>query len=67
MSKNFLPWLGVGLLAGIALFIIFPTNSGSSSVGSTEKTANVMVKNGVQYVTIDVKGGYKPKVSSIQS
>ena len=61
-----LPWLGVGLLAVIALFMIFPSSPDSSSVGTTEKTANVVVKNGTQYVTVDVKGGYKPKISTIQ-
>ncbi len=67
MNKTLLPWLGVGLLAVIALFIIFPSSPSSSPVGTTEKTANVVVKNGVQYVTVDVKGGYKPKTSTIQS
>jgi len=65
MNKSLLPWLGVGILAVIALFIIFPSNSSSSS-GTIEKTANVVVKNGIQYVTVDVKGGYKPKTSTIQ-
>lgn len=66
MNKSLLPWLGVGILAVVALFIIFPSNLSSSSSGTTEKTANVVVKNGIQYVTVDVKGGYKPKISTIQ-
>lgn len=66
MNKALLPWLGVGLLAVIALFIVFPSNSDSSFIGSTEKTANVVVKNGIQYVTVDVKGGYRPRTSTIQ-
>ncbi len=66
MNKSSLPWIGVGILAVIALFIIFPSNPNSSSSGATEKTANVVVKNGIQYVTVDVKGGYRPKTSTIQ-
>lgn len=66
MNKVLLPWLGVGLLVVIALFVIFPGDSSSPSPGTTEKTENVVVKNGIQYVTVDVKGGYKPKISTIQ-
>jgi plastocyanin domain-containing protein len=38
------------------------------SGGSGSKTAqNVEIKNGVQYITIDAKGGYSPKVSNAKA
>ena len=45
----------------VVMGIIFTGGSGS-------KTAqNVEIKNGVQYITIDAKGGYFPKVSSAKA
>ncbi len=66
MNKVFLPWIGVAILAIIGFFVIFPSSPSSSS-GSTTESANVVVKNGTQYVTVDVKGGYSPKISTIQA
>ena len=65
MNKAFLPWIGVAILAIIAFFVMFPSNTIAPSI-STTTSDNVVVKNGIQYVTVDVKGGYQPKTSTIQ-
>lgn len=53
MNKTVLLIISVGLI--IFMGIIF---SGDSS---SENKQNVEVKNGVQYITIDAKGGYSPR------
>lgn len=65
MGKAFLPWIGVAILAIIAFFVMFPNSASSPSI-STTTSDNVVVKNGIQYVMVDVKGGYQPKTSTIQ-
>ena len=47
----------------ISLGIIFFGKSANNS----PSVQNVEIKNGVQYVTINAKGGYFPKVSSAQA
>lgn len=60
MKKN-LPWILVGILALASVFIMMPKNE-----ASVEKpVANVVVRDGVQYVTINARGGYRPRTSSI--
>lgn len=38
----------------------------SSENGAVSQSQNVEVKDGVQYVTVDAKGGYSPRQSIIQ-
>ena len=45
----------------VAIGIIF---TGGSSLESVQ---NVEIKNGIQYITINAKGGYFPKVSAAQA
>ena len=55
MKKN-LPWILVGILALVSVFIMLPKNE-TSVVGPA---TNVVVRDGVQYVTINARGGYRP-------
>lgn len=63
MNKILLPWIGVVLLALGGAFFIFRD---SSSIPVESGSSNVIVKNGVQYVTLNAKGGYSPRTSTIQ-
>lgn len=63
MNKILLPWIGVALLAIGGAFFIF---NDSSYVAVESGSSNVIVKNGVQYVTLNAKGGYTPRTSTIQ-
>lgn len=65
MSKALLPWISVAILAIIAFFVMFPSNTNAPSI-STTTSNNVVVKNGIQYVMVDVGRGYQPKTSTIQ-
>ena len=56
MNKTVSIIITLGLV--VALGVIF--------IGGEEKTPagnNVAIKNGIQYITIDAKGGYSPRVS----
>lgn len=52
-----------GLLV-IVLAVIFMNRSPSDG---SPGTSNVAIKNGVQYVTVNAKGGYSPKTSTIKA
>lgn len=62
MKKN-LPWILVGILALVSVFIMIPKNG----VSVENPVANVVVSEGVQYVTINARGGYSPRTSKIKS
>lgn len=60
MNKKVLIIITIGLL--IAIGIIFKGGGDKKSIES-----NVEIKDGVQYVTIDAKGGYFPGVSNAKA
>ncbi|MDD5152575.1 MAG: cupredoxin domain-containing protein [Candidatus Pacebacteria bacterium] len=63
MNKTASIIITLGLVG--ALGIVFlgssKSNTGASDTGTTQNTE---IKDGVQYVTIDVKGGYSPRVAT---
>ncbi len=59
MNKTVLIIFSFGLI--IILGIIFIGGPGSKSV------QNVEIRNGVQYITINAKGGYFPKISTAEA
>ena len=65
MNKIALSIITLGLILGIG-FMIFGSqvNNGEITVLSNQ---NVEVKDGVQYVTINAKGGYSPRITSAQA
>ncbi|MBP7806571.1 hypothetical protein KA057_02725 [Candidatus Gracilibacteria bacterium] len=62
MKKN-IPWILVGILALVSVFIMMPKNEG----GAETSVDNVVVRDGVQYITINARGGYRPRTSTIKS
>lgn len=67
MNKVLASWIGVGALVVLALFFVFSGDTASSvSQTGSSAGANVTVKDGVQYVSVNVKGGYNPRNSTIQ-
>lgn len=55
------------ILVGVIGYIAFvkPDSSSSSSSGGT--SSNVVVRDGVQYVTVTARGGYRPSTTNIKS
>ena len=73
MNKTASIIIALGLV--VAMFIIFsgnskPTNN-PDTTGTTNTTGadaqNVEIKNGVQYITINARGGYSPRVTTAQA
>ncbi len=66
MSKTISIIITLGLI--VTLFIIF---SGSSTpINNAKQTGlaqNIEIKNGVQYITINARGGYSPLVTNAQA
>lgn len=52
------------LIAGCVLLFVL---SGASRNGDLGKVDNVSIVDGTQVVTIDVKGGYRPRVSTAKA
>lgn len=61
MKKTATIILSLGLLA--ALLIVFVGNSNRDGQVGNEPVENSEIKDGVQYITINAKGGYTPAVS----
>lgn len=64
MNKTASIIITLALIVGLG--IVFLSGSEAKNDGtspSTQATQNVEIRDGVQYVTIDAKAGYSPKVS----
>lgn len=57
MNKTVSIIITLGLIVGIG--IIF--------TGSAKETQSVEIKDGIQYITVNAKGGYSPKISTAQA
>jgi plastocyanin domain-containing protein len=64
MNKTALVIVSLGLL--VAIGIIF-SGRWSSEAWPTEPGENVVITDGVQYITINARGGYSPRTSAAQS
>jgi plastocyanin domain-containing protein len=68
-NKNSIIVIVVGLV--IALGIVFfggkNTENSKASINSKESISNSEIKDGVQYITINAKGGYSPRTSIAKS
>jgi plastocyanin domain-containing protein len=69
MNKTASIIITIALVIGIG--IIFVSGSKSSpatkNIDSTVTAQNTEIKDGVQYITINAKGGYSPKLSSAKA
>ena len=63
MNKTVSIIITVALIAGLGIVFLGGSKSKDSNTVSTQSAQNVEIRDGVQYVTIDAKGGYSPKVS----
>ncbi len=62
MNKTVSIIITLGLIIGLGIIFFAGTKSDIGSV-SNQVVQNVEVRDGVQYITIEAKGGYSPKVS----
>ncbi len=69
MNKKALLIIIVGLIVGVGIILFSgkKVNENKETISSVSNISNVEVKDGIQYITIDVKGGYLPRISSAKS
>lgn len=66
MNKIALSIITVALVIGLGI-IFFGGSQNSTETSSAQSGQNIEIKDGVQYITIDAKGGYSPRASSAQA
>lgn len=64
MNKTVSIVITLGLV--VALGIVFLGGSSKPQENVADGGQSVEIKDGIQYITIDAKGGYSPKVSTAQ-
>lgn len=74
MNKTAVTIIIVGLLIGSGIFLMgrykvstTSNDTNSSKKSETEILNNVEIKDGVQFVTINVRGGYSPRISNAKA
>ena len=64
MNKTVYIIITLALVIGIGIVFLGGSKNNTETGGSAQ---NVEIKDGVQYVTINAKGGYSPKVSTAKA
>lgn len=68
MNKTTSIIITIALVVGIGIVFLGGSKfKENTTTTSTQATSNVEIKEGVQYVTIDAKAGYAPKVSTAKA
>ncbi len=60
MNKTVSIIITLGLVVAIGVIFIGGSKKDNNNIGSTQ---SVEIKDGVQYITIDAKGGYSPQIT----
>jgi len=66
MNKTALIIITIALAIGIGIVLLGQSKNVTNST-SDQSAQNVEIRDGVQYVTINARGGYSPKVSIAQA
>ena len=66
MNKTASIIITIALVIGIGI-VFWGQSKNNSDSANTELAQNVEIRDGVQYVTINARGGYSPKLSSAQA
>ena len=67
MNKTASMILTLALVVGLGIVFLDGSKSNSNPTASTVAAENVEVRDGVQYITIDAKAGYSPKISTAKA
>ena len=66
MNKTISIIITIALVIGIGIVFFRGSKNNTDSTGA-QSMRNVEIRDGVQYVTINARGGYSPKVSTAQA
>ncbi len=64
MNKTVYTIITVALVIGIGIIFLGSQKNNTETEGPAQ---NVEIKDGVQYITVNARGGYSPKVSTAQA
>ncbi len=68
MNKTASIILTLALVVGLGIVFLGGSNSkNDTDSAGTQSAQNIEIKDGIQYVTIDAKAGYSPKVSTAKA
>jgi plastocyanin domain-containing protein len=67
MNKTSLIIVTLALVVGLAIVFWGGSKSKNSNAVSVQTVQNVEIRDGIQYVTIDAKGGYSPEMSTAKA
>ncbi len=67
MNKTASIIITLGLVVALGIVFFGGSKSKDNTVASNQPVQNVEVKDGIQYITIDAKAGYSPKVSEAKA
>ncbi len=67
MNKTASIIITLALVVGLGIIFVGGSKQKISDTTSIQQAQNVEIRDGVQYITIDAKGGYSPKISSAKA
>jgi len=68
MNKTFSIIITLALVVGIGIIFLGGSKSKNNTNTTTSETAqNIEIKGGIQYITINAKGGYSPQVTTAKA
>ncbi len=66
MNKTALIIITVALIIGLGIIFLGQSNN-NSDTADNQSAQNVEIRDGIQYITVNAKGGYSPKVSTARA
>lgn len=67
MDKTSLIIITLALVVGLGIIFMSGSKTNNNQTASTESVQNVEIRDGIQYITINAKGGYSPKMTSAKA
>jgi len=67
MNKTASIIITLALVVGLGIIFVGGSKSENSNSASVQKAQNIEIRDGVQYITINAKGGYSPSVSTAKA
>lgn len=67
MNKTSLIIITLALIVGLGIIFMGGSKTNNNQTTSKKSVQNVEIRDGIQYITIDAKGGYSPKTSSAKA
>lgn len=67
MNKTTSIIITLALVVGLGIVFLGGSKSKTPDTGSGQQAQNVEIKDGIQYITINAKTGYSPKVSTAKA